>query len=171
MIFNFNVGDTTFIALVNANQYQSFIDEDWTLPMLKEHFLKQTREKHILVFQMTQQGIEADWNIQLSLADEREDDLWLKKDIGYIQVDNQELHLVEYTCLTMAAQFEDEQVPDSYCSKFSYPIDNGLYKVNIIQFYDVDTNQRLGSENVDLQIVFTKVDHFEIREPKIYWWG
>lgn len=38
MIINMNFGDTNFIALVNHHQYASFVDSDWTLNMLKEHW-------------------------------------------------------------------------------------------------------------------------------------
>ena len=49
--------------------------------------------------------------------------------------------LVEYSCLTMAAQFKDEKVPDDYCDKFRFNIENGLYKVEIIQYHDVDEDK------------------------------
>lgn len=29
--FNFNIGDTNFISLVDAHTYDSFVDEDWDL--------------------------------------------------------------------------------------------------------------------------------------------
>lgn len=38
MQFCMKYGDTNFIGVVNADQYKSFVDEDWELEMLIQHF-------------------------------------------------------------------------------------------------------------------------------------
>ncbi|CEK35501.1 hypothetical protein UMC2_38191 [[Clostridium] sordellii] len=69
----------------------------------------------------------------------------------------------------MAAQFDDEKVPDEDCSKFKIELENGNYLVDIIQFYDVDRDIRFGNEDVDIKFVFTKIDTIEPNKEKIYW--
>ena len=48
-----NFGDTNFIGLANAAKYKSFVDEDWELDSLLQHFGDEMNQGHILVFQMT----------------------------------------------------------------------------------------------------------------------
>lgn len=167
---NFNVGDTNFLAIVNTNRYFSYVDEDWDLKMLKKHFIKQTEQGNILVMQMTNEGIEDDWKIRVEFGDSILESECFRKDTGYIKVDNSELCFVEYTCLTMAAQFKDEKVPDNYCDKFRFKIDNGVYKVNITQFYDVDNGVHIGRSDVDILFQFIKVDNNFGIAPKVFWY-
>lgn len=170
-IMNFNLGDTTFISLVNAHRYNSFVDEEWTFEQLKEHFELETKNNNILVLQMTNEGVECDWKIEINnkVSSIKNIENCFRKDKGYISVSNNELYLVEYNCLTMAAQFDDEKVPDEDCSKFKIELENGNYLVDIIQFYDADRDIRFGNEDVDIKFVFTKIDTIEPNKDKIYW--
>ena len=38
MKFSMDFGDTNFIGVANAKEYQSFVDEDWELDQLLNHF-------------------------------------------------------------------------------------------------------------------------------------
>ncbi len=58
MKFYMNFGDTNFIGLVNTDQYKSFVDEDWELDILLQHFGNEMKMGHILVCQMTEEEIE-----------------------------------------------------------------------------------------------------------------
>lgn len=109
MEFNFDIGNTNFIALVNPNKYKTFVDKN-------------------------------------------------------------ELCFVEYTCLVMPAQFEDEKVPDRYCKKFRFNIENGLYKVDIRQYYYIDNHKHYGRNDIDSKFKFIKVLKCKERECKVFWW-
>lgn len=167
---NFNIGDTNFLAIVNTNKYFSYVNEDWDLKMLKNHFIKETEQGNILVLQMTNEGIEDDWKIRVEFGDSILEGDYFRKDTGYIKVDNSELCFVEYTCLTMAAQFKDEKVPDKYCNKFRFKIHNGIYKVNIIQFYDIDNGLHIGRSDIDILFQFIKVESNLEWAPKVFWY-
>lgn len=171
MIINFDIGDTNFIALVNSNRYSTFVNEDWNLPMIKEHFLSENKKKNIVVCQMTDEGIEADWKIEIDFKENDLNTSCFRKDYSYIKVDNGELCFVEYTCLTMAAQFSDEKVPDKYCDKFRFEIKNGLYKVNIIQYYDVDNDKHIGREDIDILFQLIRIDDVLDSKPKVLWYN
>lgn len=58
MRFCMKFGDTNFIGVVNAERYKSFVDEDWEFEMLLQHFTNEMKNGNILVFQMTEEGIE-----------------------------------------------------------------------------------------------------------------
>lgn len=44
MEFCLNRGDTNFIALVNADKYKTFVDEDWEFEPLLQHFSDEMEE-------------------------------------------------------------------------------------------------------------------------------
>ncbi len=45
MKFCMEFGDTNFIGLVNAWQYKSFVDEDWELDGLLQHFSPEMKKR------------------------------------------------------------------------------------------------------------------------------
>ncbi len=165
----FNTGDTNFIALVNHHTYYSFIEENWDFEMLKRHWICETQNENILVFQMTEEGIESDWKISITTQPPKDVQCY-RKDEGVIKVTNGELCFVEYTCLTMAAQFKDCKIPDEYCKEFKFSIENGVYKVGIFQFYNVDEEKYIGCNDTDIMFVFTKEEEVNKNaSPKIFW--
>lgn len=163
---NFNIGDTNFIALVNCEKYNAFVDEDWEFEMLKNRWFEENVGGNIIVCQMTDEGIEDDWIIGLE-NESFECAEFLAHETSHITVTNGQLCFVEYTCLTMAAQFEDESVPDSECGTFTFEMENGDYKVDIYKLKDVDTSERVGNER-DIIFKFTKVDKAD-GQGKILW--
>ncbi|WP_257820373.1 hypothetical protein [Salipaludibacillus agaradhaerens] len=69
----------------------------------------------------------------------------------------------------MAAQFEDELVPDKNCSNYRIDIENGVYKAEIIQFYNVDKNEYFGSNDADVLINFIKENEFQQVVDNVLW--
>jgi len=161
--------DTNFIGVVNADKYKSFVEKDWELDVLLQHFGNEMKKGHILVFQMTEEGIEHSWNVSVKIGTKEIDHKCFRKAVGYIKVTKNELYLVDYTCLTMSAQFEDEQLPDKNCSDFKIEIENGVYKVVAIQYYNVDENEYVGTNNVDILLNFVKVSDFQVLDDKVFW--
>lgn len=54
------IKDTSFISLVNAQAYESFITKDWDLISdLFPHVIMQQHKGNILIYQMTDEGVEA----------------------------------------------------------------------------------------------------------------
>ncbi len=58
MEYLMNFGDTNFIGVANAEQYNSFVDQDWEFDALLKHFGEEMRRGNALIFQMTEEGIE-----------------------------------------------------------------------------------------------------------------
>ncbi len=169
MKFSMDFDDTNFIALVNAAKYKSFVDEDWNLDMLLQHFSNEMKSGNILVFQMTEEGIEHSWRVDVNFKSELKEQKCYRKSEGYIKVTENQLYVVDYGCLTMAAQFATEKVPNDNCSKYKINIENGIYKVDIIQFYNADKDEYVGTNKIDILFNFTKLPYFEQIVNKVIW--
>lgn len=164
-------GDTNFIGLVNAQEYKSFVNEDWELLELMQHFNNEMLNENILVYQMTNEGIEYSWNINVVIGSETtgEDEECFRKAEGYIKVTNNKLYIVDYDCLTMSAQFEDEKVPDDNCEKNQININNGSYKVTFYQYYNTDDNKFTGRSDIDIRIILTEASKTKRQADKVFW--
>ncbi|CAM4404539.1 MAG: hypothetical protein E7L01_16045 [Paenibacillus macerans] len=164
-------GDTSFIGLVNAQNYKSFVNEDWELVELLQHFSSEMINENILVYQMTNEGIEHSWNIDVIIGPETEiaDEECFRKAEGYIKVTDNKLYIVDYDCLTMSAQFEDEQVPDHNCAKNQININNGTYKVTFYQYYNVDENKFIGRNDTDIRMIITEISEIKDQADKVFW--
>lgn len=162
-------GDTNFIGVANAEQYHSFVDADWELDALLQHFGEEMKKGNVLIAQMTEEGIEHSWDVTVNIGTEEMNPNCFRSAIGYLKVTNHELYLVDYDCLTMAAQFEDEKVPDENCAKYKIPMANGEYKVEVIQYYDVDQNEYIGTKQTDLVLNFIKTSNIESIDHSVLW--
>jgi len=162
-------GDTNFIGVANAEKYNAFVNEDWELDTLLHHFAKEMQMGNILVFQMTEEGIEHSWNVTVNVGTDEINPKCFRRAIGYLRVTNNQLYLVDYDCLTMAAQFKDEKVPDKNCSNYKIDIENGDYKVEIIQYYNVDQNEYVGTNQTDVLLNFIKISNFRPRDNNVFW--
>ncbi len=145
------------------------MDNDWELDVLLLHFVDEMTYGNILVFQMTEEGIEHSWKVTVEIGQEKPVDKYYRKAVGYIKVTENRLYLVDYDCLTMAAQFEDEKVPDKNCSKYKIEIENGFYKVEVFQYYDVDNDKFVGSDETEFSLNFNKVPVIKPSVENVFW--
>lgn len=170
MNIQLSFGDTNFIGLVNTDTYQSFVNEEWEFAELMQHFGQEMATGHILVYQMTDEGNEHSWNIEVaSHNDEIVVDDYYRKAEGYIQVTNNVLYIVDYDCLTMSAQFADEPLPDANCEANQILIENGHYQVCLYQFYDADQDRFIGRNDVDITLVLSKVSQIQHQPDRVFW--
>lgn len=169
MKFCMDFGDTNFIGVANTATYHSFVNEDWELDELLQHFDNEMKQGHILVCQMTEEGIEHSWKVDVQIGTEKAASKCFRKAEGHIEVTENQLYLVDYDCLTMAAQFEDSKVPDQNCSRYQFEIENGFYKVEIIQHYNVDEGEYVGERETDILLNFIKVPKLESSVERVFW--
>jgi len=162
-------GDTNFIGIANTERYNSYVDEDWELDTLLRHFANETNKGNILVFQMTEEGIEHSWDISVKVNSDEINPNCFRRVIGYLRVTNNQLYLVDYDCLTMAAQFKDEKVPDGNCANYKINMENGDYKVEVIQYYNVDEDSRVGANQKDILFNFIKTSNFQSIDNNVFW--
>jgi hypothetical protein len=169
MNFIMKFGDTNFIGVANAEKYTSFVDEDWELDILLNHFADEMSNGHILVCQMTEEGIEHSWNVEVNIGFKEIEHNCFRKALGYIKVTDDQLFLIDYDCLTMAAQFEDCRVPDKNCSNYRIELPNGIYKVELVQYYNVDRDEYIGTNEKDILMNFVKVEDFKSITDNVFW--
>jgi len=172
MKYLMNFGDTNFIGVANAKEYKSFVDEDWEFDALLRHFGEEMSKGNALIFQMTAEGIEHSWTVAVEINKELVYDDCFRTADGYMEVTDNELYLVDYDCLTMAAQFPDHRVPDKNCRRYNIPIENGSYRVQVVQYYDVDNDEYKGRSDVDVQLIFAKIPESisaDSRADSVFW--
>lgn len=169
MKFCMSFGDTNFIGVANVDTYKSFVDEDWELDNLLQHFGGEMKLGHILVFQMTDKGIQYSWRVDVRVGTEEITNKYFRKAVGYMEVTENQLYLVDYDCLTMSAQFEDNKVPDQNCSKYKIEMKNGFYKVEIVQYYYVDKDEYIGVRETDILLNFIEVSDIESIAESVFW--
>nr|WP_282155026.1 hypothetical protein [Cytobacillus gottheilii] len=173
MNFVMKFGDTNFIGVANTEEYKSFVSEDWDVDdLLFKHIAEEMRNGHILFFQMTAEGIEHSWNVEVLIDSEEEkiEQSCFRKASGFIKVTHEQLFLVDYDCITMAAQFENHKVPDQNCSQYRIEIPNGDYQVEVFQYYNVDDDEYTGTNQKDILLHFRKADQFQDIADKTFWY-
>ncbi|WP_445661394.1 hypothetical protein [Bacillus sp. FSL K6-3431] len=118
---------------------------------------------------MTEEGIEHSWNVEVKIGTNVTEQKCFRQAEGYIKVTDNQLYIVDYDCLTMAAQFESEKVPDINCSTYKIDIENGIYKVDIIQYYNVNKHEYIGKNDEDILLHFIKASDFQQLVEHVLW--
>ncbi|MGB4811441.1 MAG: hypothetical protein WBP13_03025 [Methylophilaceae bacterium] len=128
-------GDCSALALVNPKKYVSFVGEDWyENKNLINHLITQTNQLNILMWGT---GFEFDWIVEFKEGISNKNGF--REFTGFLNNQDDALFLMNYDSLTMAAQFDDIELPDKETAKYRVNIPNGLYKFRVLQL--VDTSQ------------------------------
>lgn len=157
--------DSGFLAIVNSDTYKSFVDEDWQLNQLMEHFVDEMNNKNI-IFWAT--GNQSNWTISfLSKPDNKK---YIREFISTINVTDGKLYLTNYDDLTMSAQFEDTKIPAEHNSDLVIKLENGLYNLTIRQLFNPEDYDYEPDEKINFEIVIQKTEKETEKIDKIYWW-
>ena len=73
-------------------------------------------------------------------------------------VKSNSLYLINYESLTMAAQFADVKLPGKHMEELLIKVDNGIYDIRIIQFYNFKTGSYVNRDDIDFLIEIQKTD-------------
>jgi hypothetical protein len=119
------------IALIDAAAYPSFVDTNWTLPQIQEHFVTQMNQGTMLAW-----GTGAPGNWRISVAARAGAASGYREFTGRISVTGTKLHLTSYDELTMAAQFENVQLPRQGTDGWLISLRRGEYDCRVVQLYD-----------------------------------
>jgi hypothetical protein len=123
--------DSGFLAIVDPDAYRSFVHPEWTFEMIEQHFRREMRDRHLLIWRT---GMEHLWQIDVSLQPTRTSGF--REVIGSIAVSQGRLLLTNYESLTMAAQFSDVRLPMAHELARILRIPPGLYDCRIVQLSD-----------------------------------
>jgi len=166
------IDDDGFIALVNGANYQSFVDEDWQFDQLMAHFVNQTNEGNIVVWQTSNDG-GGDWLVLFQ--EQASGTPAFRQFEQLIHVTSGELFLTNYSDLSMAAQFSDTSIPAAHNADLKIELENGWYKLTVRQLFDPDNcMQHFDSEiaeNISFEIIITptaNVAHLPI--DAVHWY-
>jgi hypothetical protein len=127
--------DSGFLAIIDPDAYQGFVHVDWTWDTIQEHFAREMRERHLLIWGT---GMENVWSIDVSLQPTRA--TGFREVVGSIDVSRGRLLVTSYDSLTMAAQFPDVTLPEEHEREQVLSVSPGLYDCRIIQLSDPDSD-------------------------------
>lgn len=84
MQFVMEYGDTNFIGVVNPTEYRAFVDHNWELDTLLQRFVDQMNQGNIIVLQMTNEGIEHSWKVEVQIGVKPREQECFRKARGYM---------------------------------------------------------------------------------------
>jgi len=150
-------------SIVNIQNYQSFVDDDWSLEQLINHFVIQMNKQTCIVWQVSNEG-GGDWILQI--LENKSEKNSFRECTKTIEVTNNVLHFVNYTNLTMAAQFIDNKISTDW----KIELENGYYEITIRQMfnpYDYEIEQEEVFEVIPRQITLENLNKVE----QVFWWN
>jgi hypothetical protein len=165
MTFDF-LDEDGFISIVNVDKYKGFVDSDWQLDQLFQHFVDQMNNNSLIIWKTNEDGGN-EWNIKiLNQPSEKKE---FRCFSFPIIVTNGCLYLVPYNDLTMVAQFENETVPSKHNLHLKVNIANGFYNVIVRQMFDPN-DFKYEVEASHFEIIFNVGDVSNQKTSKIFWW-
>lgn len=164
----FIFAEDAVLAVVNAQQYKTFVDNDWTLSQLLSHFVEEMNNNHLVIWQTDNVG-GADWRV--AFLNSSSGKTAYREFSKSIAVTSGELYLVSYTDLTMAAQFEEEKLPSEENASLCYKLPSGKYNLLVRQMFNPDSMGDLGDDEVAFEIVVSPaISDEEEKVNAVFWW-
>lgn len=127
--------DSGFLGLIDPSDYRSFVDNQWTLEQLVEHFESEMRAGHLLIWGTGREDI---WRVEVSFAPSSL--VGFREFTAPIRASGNHLLLTNYEALTMAAQFEDVRLPEPHNQDLLVPVTPGLYACRVVQRSDPEVS-------------------------------
>jgi hypothetical protein len=147
------IDDSGLLALVDCSAYRPFVGEDWTYERILQHFNGCTKDRTIAVWNCGDGGDSYVVRVRSDITS----DSGFRSIDGAISVTGGALHLVSYDVLTMAAQFEDEPLPSKHERHLRIELENGNYRIRLVQLYDPGRLNRPDHTTPDFLVEFEQV--------------
>lgn len=157
--------DAAFLGLLNADVYQSYIAEDCEFEQIKAHLIQATQQGHLLLWGTTVPNF---WTIRI--CDQPIASHEHRSFRGNIQVTHNSLYLTNYEALSLAAQFEDEQLPTNPLSALHIELENGIYDITVRQLFDPEQDT-IESELLGFEVVVQKSTSTSLNNSKQLIWS
>ena len=123
--------DSGLVAIYDPTTYRPFIDANWTLEGILARFRESAAERSLLIWST---GGEGNWRVAISRTPVRQ--VGVREVVGTIEARSGKLFITSYDSLTMAAQFEDEKLPQPHEKDWYVPVELGIYRCRVLQMYD-----------------------------------
>jgi hypothetical protein len=147
------IDDSGYLAIIDPVGYRSFVDNDWTLDQLIEHFKSEINDRHLAMWGT---GREDTWRVDVCF--ERSKEAGFREFYTLLYASDEQLLITNYETLTMAAQFEDVRLPEPHQQDLLIPVLSGLYLCRVIQHFDPQShNPTLQHDQADFLVEITLV--------------
>lgn len=114
------------LAIIAYDLYHSFVSKNWELEQIKLHIIQQNNEMNIVPWGC----VNGNWIVNFEFS---ESNLHGECEFeSYIKTTGK-LLLTNYDSITMAAQFEDEKLPQEHETGQVFNLPAGTYLVKVIQ--------------------------------------
>ncbi len=143
--------DSGFLGIFDPHAYVSFVNENWTLDELVNHFKAEMYRYRLLLWGT---GREDFWRVEV--RQEPSVIAGFQEFCGPIVATEHLLCLTSYDSLTMGAQFEDVSLPEKHNWDLYISVTPGAYQCRIVQIQDPD--KCIETEDADFVIELIKVD-------------
>jgi hypothetical protein len=127
------IDDDAFLSIVDPDAYETFVSEDWDFEQMEGHFTGQMASRRRLL-----RGTGETGNCQISVAFAPSEVRGFREAAGPIVATRGRLLLINYSSLTMAAQFADVTLPEPHDGDQIVTLEAGSYHCRIVQLRDPD---------------------------------
>jgi hypothetical protein len=158
--------DSGFLAIINADRYKSFVNEDWELNELMDRFIAEMNQDNLIIWAT---GLENLWTVDVLPAPSGNPAF--REFTKTIEVTAGRLYLTNYEDITMAAQFADEKLPSKHQQDKYIGLPNGRYSLTIRQLYDpayIDPDVEIAT-HFEI-IACPAADSISAPAKAIFWW-
>ena len=146
--------DSGFLGIFDPHAYVSFVNENWTLDELADHFKAEMRHYHLLLW-----ATPCEWTWRVEVRQEASGITGFQEFSGSIVASEDLLCLTSYDSLAAGAMFEDVSLPQQREWDLYIPVTPGAYHCRIIQLQDSnDCAAEEDTEGPDFVIELIKVD-------------
>jgi hypothetical protein len=139
--------DSGFLGIINTHLYKAFVNEDWEYEDIENHIINEMKNHSILFWKTEYEDeIVVEINEVNKIIKNKENEF-----IGSIKVTNEELYLINYESITMAAAYEDIKLPEEHLKEYKIKLPNGNYDIKIIikgEKHKIEYNKTEELENI-----------------------
>jgi hypothetical protein len=119
--------DSGFLGVINTHLYKTLVKEDWEYEDIENHIVNEMKNHSILLWKTE---YEDEMVVEIKEANKiiknKENEY-----IGSIKVTNEELYLINYESITMAASDNDIKLPEEHLAEYVIKLLNGNYDLKI----------------------------------------
>jgi hypothetical protein len=143
--------DSGFLAVVVPSTYQSFVDSNWELDQLFDHFRRQMIQQSLLIWGT---GLEGSWRVDVRVHESPA--RGFREASGPLRVTGGSVLVTNYESLTMAAQFEDVRMPEKHDEQQLVALNDGEYCCRVVQMFDPEQQEAANDGAADFVVEFSR---------------
>ena len=155
------------LAIVDPENYEGFVSEDWAIEGLLQHFIAQNQCGSLTAWGCS----DGNWNVKIIIGSSNE--VGFQSFVSGFKTTGKAL-LTSYESLTMAAQFEEVLLPETHEIEQVFELTPGNYRITVTQLFqpsqaesDEVFNQKSPHYLVTLELVDEEVPPIQ----KIPWFA